>query len=108
MNRDEIVEIFEVDSFFFNNECYSEIHISLAHINFDKSGNKRNDFKIEKVIEMFIEEIDGKIIEPDGHKSNFVFYVHTFFAKNGKKYKVAFNTEDKKVHIRIITLYRKR
>jgi hypothetical protein len=108
MNRDEVVEIFEVDTFVFNNLSYSEIHISLNHINYDKSGNKRSDLKAEGVIELFVEEINGKIIEPDGIKNNFVFYVHTFFGKDGKKYKVAFSTQEEMVFIRIITLYRKR
>lgn len=108
MNRDEIVEIFEVDPFSFNGKVYSEIHLSITHINFDQGGNKRSNFQVEEVIEIFIEEIKGKVIEPDGIKNSFVFYGHTFFAKNGKKYKVAFSTENSKVHIRLITLHRKR
>lgn len=108
MNRDEIVEIYEVDQFSFNGDRYTEIHLSIMHINFDKNGNRRNHFGAEQVIELFIEEINGKIIEVDGQKNNLIFYVHTFIAKNNKKYKVAFNTEKGKVHIRLITLYRKR
>jgi hypothetical protein len=108
MNRDKIVEIFEVDPFNFNGSTYIEIHLSITHINFDKDGNKRSNFEVEQVIKIFIEEINGKIIEPDGIKHNLVFYAHTFVAKNGKKFKVAFNTENGKVHIRLITLYRKR
>jgi|GEM_PF-5720892 len=108
MLRDEVVEIFEVDPVNFNGYLYSEIHISINHINFDNSGYKRSNFKTEEVIEIFIEEIDGKIIEPDGVKNNLVYYAHTFIAKNGKKYKVGFNTENGKLYIRLITLYRKR
>lgn len=100
MNRDEIVEIYEVDRFSFNGEWFSEIHLSITHINFDKNGNRRNHFEAEQVIELFIEEINEKIIEADGHKNNLSFYALTFIAKNGKKYKVAFNTEKRKVHIR--------
>jgi hypothetical protein len=108
MNRDEIVEIYEVDRFYFNGEKFTEVHLSITHINFDKNGNRRNHFEAEQVIELFIEEINGKIIEVDGHKNNLLFYAHTFIAKSNKKYKVAFNTEKGKVHIRLITLYRKR
>jgi hypothetical protein len=50
MNRDEMVEIFEVDQFRFNEELYSEIHLSITHINFDKNGNKRSNFKVEQVL----------------------------------------------------------
>lgn len=108
MDRDEVVDIFEVDSFSFNGEVYTEIHLAINHINYDKSGHKRSNFEAEAVIEIFIDEISGKMIEPDGVKNNLVFYAHTFTAKNGKKFKVAFSTENRKVHIRLITLHRKR
>lgn len=108
MKRDEIIEIFEVDTFYFNNKEYSEIHISLNHINFDKDGRKRSNFSAEKVIELFIGAISDQLLEPDGAKGDFIYYIYSFYDRVGKKYKVAFCTEDEKVHIRIITLFRQR
>lgn len=108
MNRSEVVEIFEVDTIRFNGKKYSEIHLSITHINFDSNGHKRSSFTSEEVVELFLDEIEGLEMEADGEKNNLSFYAHVFTAKNGKKYKVVFSTDKGKMAIRLLTLFRKR
>lgn len=72
MNSDEIVEIYEVDRFSLNGEWYSEIHLSITHINFDKNGNRRNNFEAEQVIEIFIAKNTKLHLTLKKEKSTFV------------------------------------
>jgi len=108
MARDNDISIVEIDSFVFNGHEYTEIHVSLEHINFDVKGNKRSSFTVEEVVKLFANAVNGAFLEEDGTKGNASYYVYQFEAENKKKYKAVFYTERKQLFIRVITLYRSR
>ncbi|MEI8347963.1 MAG: hypothetical protein WCG27_10890 [Pseudomonadota bacterium] len=107
IDRDKEVQVAQVEDFQFNGKTYKEIHLSLGHINYDKAGNKRSDYGAEEVVELFVNAIDGIYLEEDGQKDNCSYFV--FFSsepKTMKKYKIIFYTEENKIFVRIITLFR--
>ena len=108
MERDADIAVVEVEEFIFNGREYSEIHISLNHINFDSKGHKRSSFTIEEVVMLFANAVNGIFLEEDGIKGSASYYVYQYEAVNKKKYKFVFYTEHKQVYIRLITLFQSR
>ena len=108
MGRDDEISIVEVDGLVFNGREYSEIHVSLEHINFDSKGNRRSSFTIEEVITLFADAVNGAFLEEDGNKANVSYYVYQYESVDKRKYKIVFYTENNQLFIRLITLYRTR
>lgn len=108
MERDGDISVIEVEEFIFNGRGYSEIHISLNHINFDSKGHKRSSFTVEEVVMLFANAINGIFLEEDGIKGSALYYVYQYETADKKKYKFVFYTENKQVYIRLITLFRSR
>ena len=103
MDRDEKIDKFEVESFYFNGTVFTEIHLSLNHINFDEKGNSRSKYSPEEVIELFVTAINGQFLSPEGEIEGLSYFVFNF--ENKKKYKAVFNTEHRKIFVRLITLF---
>jgi hypothetical protein len=108
VNRDDEIDIFEVEAFNFNGAIFTEVHISINHINFNEKGNQRSSFSGENVVELFVNAISGQFLNPEGKKEKLVYFVYNFEDADKKRFKAVFNTENGKVYVRLITLFRSR
>ena len=105
--RDDELYVVEIDEIEFNGNRYREIQIPINHINFDSNNNKRSAFGVAMVAELVAIHLDGLYLNSEGERDGCQFFVYKFLIGD-KEHKLVFDIGEKKIFIRVITLYRLR